>query len=269
MMFPLFTQRKVHTGTCLLFFLFFFNMPSLVIFSVYGLYVIDECNIETHGMKPYVGRLADDPTWADAHLQRIQRLYYRDRAHTCVIGWSLGNEAGYGAVHDAMAAWLRERDPSRIVMYEPASYGLRGQVDLTSVTGPERTHTGALKLPKPTVPVLSETETVKETSDGASWANVFSLLAVGVSVTEDINTQEKTPDSAAKNTASADLLPATDVVCPMYARVEECVQLSKLFPTMPVIQCEYAHMMGKSNLNLPSVTDRFKIYLCFYLSGYF
>jgi len=238
----------VHSGAWFpLLYSYTFNTASHVFFSVYGLYVIDECNIETHGMKPYVGRLADDPAWADAHLQRIQRLFYRDRAHTCVIGWSLGNEAGYGAVHDTMSAWLREQDSSRIVMYEPASYGLRGQVDLTSVTGPERTHTGALKQPKPTVHLLSENETVKETSDGASWTNVFNLLSAGVSVTEDVNTNEKTPDSAAKKTASADLLPATDVVCPMYARVDECVQLSKLFPTMPVIQCEYAHMMGEFN----------------------
>ena len=221
-------------------------MFSSLLSAVYGLYVIDECNIETHGMKPYVGRLADDPIWADAHLQRIKRLYYRDRAHTCVIGWSLGNEAGYGAVHDVMAAWLREQDPSRIVMYEPASYGLRGQIDLTSVIGPQRTHTGALKLPKPPAPVLSENETTTETNDGASWTSVFGLLASGASAAESDIANERTQDSAAKK-AITELLPATDVVCPMYARVDECVKLSKLFPTMPLIQCEYAHMMGKFN----------------------
>jgi len=60
--------------------------------------VIDEANLETHGMKPYAGRLADDPRWKNAYMMRLSRMYYRDRNHPCVVGWSLGNEAGYGAV---------------------------------------------------------------------------------------------------------------------------------------------------------------------------
>lgn len=123
-------------------------------------------------------------------------------------------------------------------MYEPASYGLRQQADLTSVTGPERTHTGALRLPEPVTPVLP-TEVVEPT-EGASWTNVFGLLSIDTSATPTVDTEEQSVVVESRPLA------ATDVVCPMYARVDECVQLSKLFPTMPVIQCEYAHMMGTS-----------------------
>ena len=93
--------------------------------NLYGLYVVDECNIETHGMKPYAGRLADDPLWEEAYMQRLIRMYMRDKVHPCIISWSLGNESGYGRTHDKMYAWIKQRDPSRLVMYEPASYGLR------------------------------------------------------------------------------------------------------------------------------------------------
>jgi len=212
---------------------------------VYGLYVIDECNIETHGMKPYVGRLADDPKWSSAYMQRLTRMFHRDRAHTCVIGWSLGNEAGYGAVHDAMAAWLRERDPSRIVMYEPASYGPRGDCEITSVTGPETVHGGAIKPPAQIVTALPPVSTTEDTP----WA-LFGLFS---SVKAEDNTLES---KAKRNVKEKVTKVATDVICPMYARVEECVQLSKLFPTMPLVQCEYAHMMGKSA----------RILVCMYLA---
>lgn len=203
--------------------------------SVYGLYVIDECNIETHGMKPYVGRLADDPRWTSAYMQRLTRLFHRDRAHTCVIGWSLGNEAGYGAVHDAMAAWIREKDPTRIVMYEPASYGPRGDCQVTSVTGPETVHGGAIKPP---AQVTCLPITAASASEDAPWA-LFGLFS-------SVKAENTTTAESKKDTRDKDAKVATDVICPMYARVEECVQLSKLFPTMPLIQCEYAHMMGES-----------------------
>lgn len=138
--------------------------------TLYGFYVVDESNIETHGMLPYAGRLADDPDWEEAFFNRIQRMYYRDRTHPCVILWSLGNESGYGIVHDEMAAWIRAKDPSRLIMYEPASYGPR----------------------------------------------------------EDNPTRTK----------------ATDILCPMYSRIGDCIKLANIFPDLPLIQCEYSHMMG-------------------------
>jgi len=82
-----------------------------------GLYVVDEANIETHGMIP-MGRLADDAQWAGAFLERMTRMVARDFNHPSIIIWSLGNESGYGAAHDAMYQWTKRTDPSRPVQYE-------------------------------------------------------------------------------------------------------------------------------------------------------
>ena len=85
--------------------------------DAYGLYVVDEANVEAHH---YRHQLCDDPRYAGAFLERVIRMVERDKNHPSVIIWSLGNESGYGAHHDAMAAWLRHRDPSRPVHYEGA-----------------------------------------------------------------------------------------------------------------------------------------------------
>ena len=82
-----------------------------------GLYVVDEANIETHGMTP-MGALADDPAWASAFLQRMTRMVARDFNHPSIILWSLGNESGYGAAHEAMYHWTKRADPSRPIQYE-------------------------------------------------------------------------------------------------------------------------------------------------------
>ena len=82
-----------------------------------GLYVVDEANIETHGVTP-MGRLANDPVWANAFLERMTRMVSRDFNHACIILWSLGNESGYGAVHDAMYQWTKRVDSSRPIQYE-------------------------------------------------------------------------------------------------------------------------------------------------------
>ncbi|MDM2736370.1 beta-galactosidase [Citrobacter sp. Ct235] len=141
----------------------------------YGLYVVDEANIETHGMVP-MNRLSDDPTWLPAMSQRVTRMVQRDRNHPSIIIWSLGNESGHGANHDALYCWLKSEDPSRPVQYE---------------------------------------------GGGADTA-------------------------------------ATDIICPMYARVDQ----DQPFPAVPkwsikkwlslpgeqrpLILCEYAHAMGNS-----------------------
>lgn len=80
-----------------------------------GLYVLDEANIESHARHDSlaVGGLFDL-----AMVSRVSRMVLRDRSHPCVIGWSLGNESGYGAGHDAAAAWVRRVDPSRYVHYQ-------------------------------------------------------------------------------------------------------------------------------------------------------
>jgi beta-galactosidase len=83
----------------------------------YGLYVVDEANIETHGMVP-MSRLTDDPTWLPAMSQRVTRMVQRDRNHPSIIIWSLGNESGHGVNHDALYRWVKSEDPSRPVQYE-------------------------------------------------------------------------------------------------------------------------------------------------------
>lgn len=83
----------------------------------YGLYVIDEANLETHGMDPS-SRLSDDPQWLNAYMERAVRMVQRDRNHPSIIIWSLGNESGLGANHHAMYQWIKQSDPSRPVQYE-------------------------------------------------------------------------------------------------------------------------------------------------------
>ena len=83
----------------------------------YGLYVVDEANLETHGMDP-CSRLSDDPQWLNAYMERATRMVLRDRNHPSIILWSLGNESGLGANHHAMYQWIKQTDPSRPVQYE-------------------------------------------------------------------------------------------------------------------------------------------------------
>lgn len=89
----------------------------------YGLYVVNEANIESHGMGYGERSLAKDPAWELAHLERVQRMVERDKNHPSVIIWSLGNEAGDGVNFTACYNWLKERDPSRPVQYERALLG--------------------------------------------------------------------------------------------------------------------------------------------------
>jgi beta-galactosidase/beta-glucuronidase len=87
-----------------------------------GLYVIDEADLETHGFDAVGdrGTLAKDPAWKAAFVDRAARMVERDRNHPSVIMWSLGNEAGFGQNHQAMADLIREADPSRLIHYEGA-----------------------------------------------------------------------------------------------------------------------------------------------------
>jgi len=89
----------------------------------YGIYVIDEANIESHGMGYGERSLAKNPAWKEAHLDRIQRMVERDKNHPSVIIWSMGNEAGDGINFSACYQWIHERDYSRPVHYEQAELG--------------------------------------------------------------------------------------------------------------------------------------------------
>ncbi|MCX6565369.1 MAG: DUF4981 domain-containing protein [Candidatus Aminicenantes bacterium] len=138
----------------------------------YGLYLIDEANIESHGMGDGEKSLAKNPDWGPAHLDRTIRMVERDKNHPSVIIWSLGNEAGDGINFEATSAWIHGRDPSRPVHYEPAMM---------------KAH--------------------------------------------------------------------TDIVCPMYARIETLEAYGLKKRTRPLIMCEYTHAMGNSNGNLQDYWD--------------
>ncbi|CAB4883588.1 unannotated protein [freshwater metagenome] len=84
-----------------------------------GMYVIDEANIESHA---YNTSLCNDDRYSAAWLARGSRMVERDINHPSVIMWSLGNESGYGANHDALAGWIRHNDPSRPLHYEGAAF---------------------------------------------------------------------------------------------------------------------------------------------------
>ncbi|KAK0328525.1 hypothetical protein LTR82_000456 [Friedmanniomyces endolithicus] len=109
-----------------------------------GLWVMDEADLECHGFEiievaalpaeqrklPFAERqritradaakwLSDNPDWHDAYLDRAKQLVHRDKNHTSVIMWSLGNEAFYGRNHTAMRDWIKSEDPTRLIHYEP------------------------------------------------------------------------------------------------------------------------------------------------------
>jgi beta-galactosidase len=86
----------------------------------YGLYVVDECDLETHGFHPqkWKDNPTDDPAWHDALTDRMRRMLGRDRNHPSIVMWSLGNEAGAGDNLEAMYLLAKKLDPSRPVHYE-------------------------------------------------------------------------------------------------------------------------------------------------------
>ncbi|GMH38332.1 hypothetical protein BSKO_06216 [Bryopsis sp. KO-2023] len=90
--------------------------------NIYGLYVVDEANVETHGFDPTLqnndSNPACSPLWTNAIVERGVRMFERDKTHPSILMWSLGNESGYGAAHLAMAGYIRARDSSRVLHYE-------------------------------------------------------------------------------------------------------------------------------------------------------
>jgi beta-galactosidase len=98
----------------------------LALCDEYGLYVIDEANIEAHGMgaefqwipEPKSAHTAYNPAWKAAHHDRTQRLIERDKNNACVVMWSLGNECGNGPVFHETYDWIKKKDPSRPVVSE-------------------------------------------------------------------------------------------------------------------------------------------------------
>ena len=91
----------------------------------YGLFVTDEANIESHGMRYGPESLAKFPAWQQAHLDRMRRMVERDKNHPSIIIWSMGNEAGNGVNFLAIYDWIKHRDPLRPVQYEQAHFDRR------------------------------------------------------------------------------------------------------------------------------------------------
>lgn len=87
-----------------------------------GLYVIDEANVESHGMGYGKESLAKFPEWKAAHLDRTTRMVERNKNHPSIIIWSLGNEAGNGINFEATYDWIKQRDATRPVHYEGAGH---------------------------------------------------------------------------------------------------------------------------------------------------
>jgi len=89
----------------------------------YGIFLVDEANIESHGMGYGKESLAKDPTWKNAHLFRTRNMFERDKNQPSVIIWSLGNEAGNGVNFEATYSYLKANDTSRPVQFEQAGTG--------------------------------------------------------------------------------------------------------------------------------------------------
>ncbi len=145
----------------------------------YGLYVIDEANIEAHGMGACFQADFDEkahtsslPSFKKAHIDRVKRMMERSKNHPSIIIWSLGNEAGNGDNMKAAYQWAKERDASRPIQYEQA---------------------------------------------GEDWN--------------------------------------TDIVCPMYPKIEDIIKYGLTSFDRPLIMCEYAHAMGNSVGNLKEYWD--------------
>jgi beta-galactosidase len=121
----------------------------------YGVYVMDEANIESHayGLGPE-NRLANDPAWQPAHLDRIARMVERDKNHPSVISWSLGNEAGDGPNFTAGYRWVKRRDPSRPVHYQGSTRRGGSNSDINSFMYPTPADVVRRAQERPAMPLI-------------------------------------------------------------------------------------------------------------------
>ncbi|MBQ6264301.1 MAG: hypothetical protein IJK60_02500 [Clostridia bacterium] len=108
----------------------------LILCDIYGLYVVDEADIETHGcgcsFYDNIDLISHNPAWEARYIDRVSRMYYRDRNRTCVTMWSLGNEAGGYCNQDACYKFLHKVCPQIPVHYEGVVRGKRFAYDVIS-----------------------------------------------------------------------------------------------------------------------------------------
>jgi beta-galactosidase len=117
----------------------------------YGLYIVDEANIESHGMgykRVEGGTLGDNPAWLHAHMERTKAMVERDKNHPSIIAWSLGNEAGNGVNFYETYRWIEQRDPSRPRQYERAEHEWNTDMIVPQYPGPKRMENFAKSSPK-------------------------------------------------------------------------------------------------------------------------
>lgn len=133
-----------------------------------GLYVMDEADIEEHGLR---GTLASTPDWHAAFLDRAVRMAERDKNHPSIVMWSMGNESGYGPNFAAISAWLHDFDPTRPVHYEGAQ-GAGGESDPKTVDVISRFYTRVKQ--EYLNPGIAEGED-KERAENARWERLLEI----------------------------------------------------------------------------------------------
>lgn len=133
-----------------------------------GLYVMDEADIEEHGLR---GTLASTPDWHAAFLDRAIRMAERDKNYPSIVMWSMGNESGYGPNFAAISAWLHDFDPTRPVHYEGAQ-GVDGQPDPKTVDVISRFYTRVKQ--EYLNPGIAEGED-KERAENARWERLLEI----------------------------------------------------------------------------------------------
>lgn len=118
----------------------------------YGIYVVSEANLESHGMGYGPETLARNAAWEKAHLERNKRHVQRNYNHPSIIVWSLGNEAGYGPNFDLAYDWVKQEDPSRPVQYERAENGYATDIFCPMYFSPDQTEEYAINGNKVMIP---------------------------------------------------------------------------------------------------------------------
>jgi len=121
----------------------------------YGLYVMDEANIECHGYgNDPQNRLSNDPEWSDMYLNRVRRMVERDKNHASVIAWSMGNESGDGPNPALCYRWTKERDPSRPFHYEGTTSHGGSNADINSFMYPPPREVVRQAAKRPDMPLI-------------------------------------------------------------------------------------------------------------------